>query len=158
MKNIASAAAIAIASAISFFASPANAQIPAPSNNWVQTGQSFQGNTVFLDVGTLSRQGNQAGYWMQINKVNGTASRSYIVANCNNRTKSIRWVVTFDNGNVTNNTPIDNPQNANVVVASLGDSAYQVACPNQLNQATDRQISEAEMLYRLMIDTARLAR
>jgi hypothetical protein len=148
---------LALGLLLSFWTTPALA-IPVPSNNWVQIGRSPQGDTAFVDIGTLSRQGNQASYWMQVNQINGLDTRSYAVANCSNRTKSIRWVVTFDNGKVTANTRIDNPKNTHVTVATLGNSAYQFACPNQLNRSADRSIFEAEMLYRLMIEAARLAR
>ena len=148
---------LALGLLLSLWASPALA-IPAPSNNWVLVGRSPQGDTALIDAGTVTKQGNQASYWVQINQVDGVISRSYAVANCSNRTKSLRWVVASQNGVLTHNTAIANPTNINVQVASLGESAYQSVCFNQLSGLANRINSEAEMLTRIMIEAAKLAR
>jgi hypothetical protein len=148
---------LALGLLLSLWASPALA-IPAPSNNWVLVGRSPQGDTALIDAGTVTRQGNQASYWVQINQVDGVISRSYAVANCNNRTKSLRWVVASQNGFITHNTAIANPTNINVQVASLGESAYQSVCFNHLDALVRARQTNAEMINRAMIEAAKLAR
>jgi hypothetical protein len=142
------------------WASPALANIPAPSNNWVVTGQA-PGHTALVDAGTVARNGHHAGFWFQMNYANKTASRLYVVANCMNQTYQPFWSVVADQqGRLTQNESVSHPP-INIPVGSLGDTAYKYACFNNLTQADilsrDRQ-TNAEAINRAMQSVADMFR
>ena len=164
MKNIVSAAAIAIASAISFLVSPANAQIPTPTNNWHPVAQGQNGSLALIDNGSIGRNGNLVGFWFQINSPNNNVHRMYALANCSNNTYQTLWSVIAQNGQITHNSAVsDSP--AFVPAGSIGSYAYAYACSApidlvrlHLEALTRSSQTSAEMINRAMIEAARLAR
>jgi len=78
---------------------PASAeQIPVPSEQWQIVVHDSDNNILSIDQGTVTRQGNFAGFWTQaISPTNKVAiSRVYTVADCSGGAFQALWVAQAD--------------------------------------------------------------
>jgi hypothetical protein len=144
-----------IAGLIALIPIPVLADIPSPSNNWVVTARSPQGDLMLVDLDTTSKSGTYAGFWFQINHPNNTVDRVYAVANCTNQTLVPLWAVSARGQVITENKAVEGRSPVRVPTGSLAEGAYKYACfgnkPKSFQElATERAIAQMEAINRAM--------
>lgn len=141
LKILASSLLIAFSSI-----APALAEIPAPSDNWVVTGRSPQGDLMLVDAKTTSKSGIYTGFWFQTNHPNNAVDRVYAVANCASGSIVPIWVVSTNGRVISENKEVVNHPPVSVPDGSLAEGAYKYAC------FSDRSKSFQELLNERIID------
>lgn len=122
--------------------SVALAEIPAPSDNWVVTGRSPQGDLMLVDAKTTSKSGAYAGFWFQTNHPNNAVDRVYAVANCAIGSIVPMWVVSTNGRMIVENKKVVNHPPVSVPAGSLAEGAYKYACFGNKSKSFQELLNE----------------
>lgn len=143
--------------AFSLFASPANAQIPVPTNQWIPAAQGVQGDIFSIDKGSIQLTGGVYGFWVHIDHATGNiaASRIFMAASCGADTIQYAWLVEANrNGQIVTNKQVNSPF-MQAAVGTVNSQLINAVCtgfstdPNLAALTRARQTS-AEVINRAM--------
>jgi hypothetical protein len=159
MKKIIGCIAVACSIGLAFtFSSNAKAQqIPVPSQQWQPISRDESGNEIYsIDRGTIGRQGNSVGFWMQINYGSGgvAVSRTYIVGECSSKAIQPLWILEASRqGQILTNQKV-NIESIIVTPDSSGRIFLDTACGNNSPEVQ----AQLEALNRARLEALNRAR
>ncbi len=134
------------------YCKPASAdQIPMPSEQWQIIVHDSDNNILSIDQGTITRQGNFAGFWTQTISPTSTVaiSRVYAVADCSSGAFQALWVAQADRqGKILANNKVNEsikPEKllADAICRNQNLAVQPPAFPNQVAQALLKSLTKS---------------